>query len=292
MQTVRNIVYKSLLSLFWVFLVFLFTGDVSAGTLQIVFTSNINGALQNCGCGVEPLGGIGRIKTVLDSIRKVNKDVLLIDGGDFLNSYPYPNLNSKMLQSIHKMDYDVIVPGDHEFVEGYDFFKKIYTELNNAVLISNQEPTGAEKQFAYPGLRVAVSGFVAPAVFENIDRPESFTLINPDKSEMPVNSDTFFNILVFHGDKRDAAKIAEKHPGIDLILLGHDHFKGVQQIGDAVIVGNGRDSEYFSLITVETFSPNKVQTRHIKVIPTIPEDKGIKKIIDAFLQTEHGSKPE
>ena len=91
--------------------ILIFYPGLKADELYIIYTSNINGTIENCGCGSDPLGGIDRVKSFIDKFETENKNIYIIDGGDYFNSYPYPTLNDAMSNALFLINYDCIVPG-------------------------------------------------------------------------------------------------------------------------------------------------------------------------------------
>ena len=57
--------------------------------IYILFTANINGNLENCNCSLNSAGGIGRITTLFSEFRKEYPNTIIIDGGDYFNSYSF-----------------------------------------------------------------------------------------------------------------------------------------------------------------------------------------------------------
>jgi 2',3'-cyclic-nucleotide 2'-phosphodiesterase (5'-nucleotidase family) len=274
--------------------------ELPADSFYIIYTSNVNGYLENCGCGIDPLGGIGRVKTFVDSFRNEHEDAILIDGGDFLNSYPFPQLNEAMLEVLQLLDYNVIVPGDQEFVEGGAFYNKIKSKMKDRILISNKNDeksqsnlTVGENQF------VTIYSYLSPKVFDFIELPEKMTLnsfsgIKPEKITNTIRQENGspadakmaargrrFNILILHGYLSEAYRLANKYD-IDLILLAHDQNRGIWESNGTIITGNGKDSEYLSVIEVDYENDWELYINHIKISEAFSEDEQVLEIIEKF----------
>ncbi|GEC79944.1 bifunctional metallophosphatase/5'-nucleotidase [Flavobacterium aquatile] len=77
------------------------------------------------------MGGVARRAALIESIRKENKNVLLLDAGDIFQGTPYFNYYGGELEFklMSMMKYDVSTLGNHDFDNGIDGF---YSQLPNA----------------------------------------------------------------------------------------------------------------------------------------------------------------
>jgi 2',3'-cyclic-nucleotide 2'-phosphodiesterase (5'-nucleotidase family) len=277
----KKIEYRIVFLLTAVFIYF----PLKAADFHILFTANINGTLQNCGCGSEPLGGVGRIKTFVDEFRKINANTIIIDGGDYFNSYPFIELNKTMLRALELIDYDVFVPGDQEFVEGNTFFEEIKELLGDRMLISNKHSKNIRyRTFNFNGSSVHVGGFISPDAFVFIDSPKILELFA--LSFLKKNHLNGLNVVVFHGSLLEAEKAAEENEWIDLILLAHDQYDEVRNISNTFIIGCGRNSEFISIIAVSKESEGWLfNIKKEKVKTSIRENEKIATLIKDYEST-------
>lgn len=77
------------------------------------------------------MGGVARRAALIESIRKENKNVLLLDAGDIFQGTPYFNYYGGELEFklMSMMKYDVSTIGNHDFDNGID---GLYSQLPNA----------------------------------------------------------------------------------------------------------------------------------------------------------------
>ena len=275
--------------IFFVAFITLFSAlSLKAGVVRILFTANINGTLENCGCGEEPLGGLGRIKTFADSYRKEHRDVLLIDGGDFFNSYPFPALNQAMLSGLEQCAYDVIVPGDQAFIEGKDFYQTISKTMNGKILLSDGgEKVTPLRKIKKGDVTVVLSGILSPDAFEFIQKPSWLNLQNPGKINSKSKKEGELRITIFHGPRAAAESYLATHQQIDLLLLAHDQHQGVWKVNGVVMVASGKDAEYVSVIEANYQNGWKIKAEQLAMSDDYPESLEILDIIEAFKkQTE------
>ena len=261
----------------------LIVSNLNSADFNILFTANINGSLENCKCGKIPLGGIARIKSFIDAIAAKNAQCLVVDGGDFFNSYPFFELNQAMLKSIELLKYDLFLPGDQEFVEGIKFYNLLIERLKPNLLLSNLEnQKNIKRSFKFNTIKVDIYGFLSPKSFEFITKPKKLSLL-PFSSLQNVIDTSVCNIVVFHGPIQEAEKCAQEYKWIDLILLAHDQQLDPKQVFNTIIIGCGQDSEYITVIAVEKLNDRwHFDINQEPVGPSIPEDKSITQIINSY----------
>ena len=68
------------------------------------------------------LGGLSRLSTMIDEVRKTEKNVILLDAGDIFQGTPYFNLFGGELEFklMSNMQYDASTLGNHDFDNGVD----------------------------------------------------------------------------------------------------------------------------------------------------------------------------
>jgi len=281
-------IFRTYVIFLFAFITFFSLPSLPAGPVRIIYTANINGTLENCGCGEEPLGGLGRVKTFTDQFRKEHRDVLLIDGGDFFNSYPFPALDQAMLAGLQHCAYDVIIPGDQALIEGKDFYQLIDKMMNGKILLSN---TGQEKmavrKIKIGDVSLVLTGILSPDAFEFIEKPAWLNLHDPGKDNTERRNESELRITVFHGPRAAAERYLALHRQIDLLLLAHDQNLGIWNINGVVMVAGGKDSEYVSVIEANYQNGWKIKAEQIAMSDDYPESLEILDIIDVFKkQTE------
>jgi 2',3'-cyclic-nucleotide 2'-phosphodiesterase (5'-nucleotidase family) len=269
---------------FWqILIIILIVGNLKSADFKILFSANINGNLENCNCGKFPLGGIGRIKSFIDEFKKYNKNCIVIDGGDFFNSYPYPKLNHAMLNSLELINYDLILPGDQEFVEGIEFFNIVRGKLRNKILISNlSNQKDIKKRFRFNDKDVEIYAYLSPSSFRFIRKPKNIALTTFSLLQNSINHNAC-NIVIYHGPLEEAELLAKKYQWIDLILLAHEQTLNTNQSAPVQIVGCGQDSEYISVVVAEQLNGIwKFNINQKPIEPTIQEDSKIVQIINTY----------
>jgi len=276
--------------LFYSTLIYFFASQsvalATSDTLYIVYTANINGMIQNCNCGKEPLGGMGRVKSYIDKVRSESKHILVMDGGDYFNTYPYLELNQALAKVQQLVKYDVILPGDQAFVEGLSFFTELQQKNGMNWVISNfKNFTQKSKKINFVSFDVEVYGYLSPGSFSFITLPDNQKLLSYD--ELPATDlamgEKNLNIMIVHGNEEDAISIRDYYPGIDLILTAHTQNQKARNFSHTPIVGCGKDGEYIALIKAYLDESKwKFEIVFEKMHSGIADDLSVLSIIEEF----------
>lgn len=217
-------------------------------TIRILFTANINGGLENCGCGDNPAGGLDRVLSFFESYRDKHPQTLVMDGGDYFNSYPFLKLDQAMLNALPLLNYDVLAPGEQEFNEGQIFFDHYSHQFQKKLLSSNISGVGVPiKRFIRKYKEVKVISLLSASVFQITEKPDFIKLEN--KLKHFDNDPESLDILIFHGSRLVLEKQSELLPKFDLVLIGHDQQTGQWQNNETTIIGVGGDGEKVMEIT-------------------------------------------
>ncbi len=113
-------------------------------------------------------GGVVRRANYIRQVRKVEKNVLLLDAGDFVQGTPYFNLfkGEAEVEAMNKMKYDAATLGNHEFDYGLEQLLKIVKKAKFPIVNCNYDFSRTElKNYVKPcivlkknGLRIGVLG--------------------------------------------------------------------------------------------------------------------------------------
>lgn len=87
------------------------------------------------------LGGVLRRKVVIDSVRNADKNVLLIDAGDFVQGTLYFNLYRGEVEQkmMNELGYDIRILGNHEFDNGIDELADLLADSEAELLATNYD---------------------------------------------------------------------------------------------------------------------------------------------------------
>ena len=278
-------------------LLFLFIGTLFIRTascqnnfeLQIVFTSNINGVLENCACGNPALGGLDYLSGTLAELRQKNPELIYVDGGDLFNSYSYPALN-EAISAVYKMiKPDIFVPGDQEFIEGDAFFRKHVVQAGMPVFASNIQWTSGvipKKMHTYPAGRqnVVFLSYLDSAAFEFISPPQGLRFDEHGFRVLYENTDREqFLFVVYHGPKKALNTFIKKYPAIDCLLLGHQQHTQIDLNCKPALIFGGEDGAF--LMNLKLFCINgqfTLKAEKMAVTGSSVIDNSVQKIISGF----------
>jgi 2',3'-cyclic-nucleotide 2'-phosphodiesterase/3'-nucleotidase len=243
--------------------------------LKILETTDVHGSFYpvNLITNEPKAGSLARVSTYVNSLRKDRGDhVLLFDNGDVLQGQPSvyyynyidtvsPHLCSAML---NYMRYDLGNLGNHDIETGRRVFERWAEQCQFPILGANVIDTRSGepaympyKVFVRDGVKVAVLGMITPAIPEWL--PESLwrglrfdpMLATAEKWVKIIRERENPDLLIglFHSGRNGglpgencSLEVAEKVPGFDVLMIGHDHLKSCRKVknvdGDTVLVVN------------------------------------------------------
>ena len=193
------------------------------------------------------MGGVARRATLIESIRKENPNVLLVDAGDIFQGTPYFNYYGGELEFklMSMMKYDIATLGNHDFDNGLD---GLFAQLPNAKFdfvsnygFQNTVLDGHVKPYKIvfvDGVKIGVFG-IGVELDGLVDKKNSKETIYNDPIESATDMARILKreqncdlvICLSHIGfkyKEDPKKVcdiilAQKTKDIDLIIGGHSH---------------------------------------------------------------------
>lgn len=229
--------------------------------IEIVFTSNLNGAIEDCQCGGDTVGGFDRILTQIKNIRAQTPNAILLDTGDMLTSYSLPAANQAMLKMLRLAEYDALNLGDQEFVESSDFLKQNTTNqqvelpfLSSNLFLKDVEkfPLIRSRKISYQEFKIVILGLVNKETFHFI-QPSGMQFKAAGEvltSAVAAVEENDFHVLLYHGDWESARKLARDFNWLDLILLGNNQESRFEYVGKTALAESGGDGELLGKISV------------------------------------------
>lgn len=184
--------------------------------------------------------GVVNRESVIEDLRKNNKNVLLFDVGDFVQGTPYFNLFKGRVegQAMNLMKYDAGTLGNHEFDYGLDALKRIIKELDYPILNCNYDFSNTVLKdvvkpyaiFKKDGLKIGVIGVgVDPEGLIQKDKYEGM-IFNPINESVNKYAEFLKKkekcdviICLSHIGYNDDVKLAQSTKYVDVILGGHSH---------------------------------------------------------------------
>ena len=185
-------------------------------------------------------GGVVNRKAIIDSIRQVEENVLLIDAGDFVQGTPYYNLFKGRVEAetMNLMEYDVTTIGNHEFDYGLDTLKMVFETLNFPVLNCNYDFSNTVlKDLVKPylilnrfGLKIGLigvgakpDGLVQKEKYEGMIFNPIVESVNYYAQLLKRKEKCDLVICVSHIGYLEDKVLADNSHYLDLIIGGHSH---------------------------------------------------------------------
>jgi len=267
------------------------------GTVTILHTNDIHGNFSR----------FPRLAFVVDSIRNIHKNVLLVNAGDIFSGNPLVDMDAEkgfqMIELMNKLGYDLSVLGNHEFDYGQDVLSKRISEANFPFICANIWNNNGTFPIPQPLALFTFDKSFTVNIISLLDNsinglPEThprglkgLMFTNPietaKKFEHLKSNSNLFIALTHLGATQDV-KLAQSMPSLDLIIGGHSHSKI-----DSLFIANGvlitqaaSHLKYLGEITI-VFKDGKIEKKNSKLIALNKNgsvNAEIKKLIDKYKQ--------
>ena len=109
---------------------------VARADVAILFTGSTRGEFEPCGCGGVFEGGFARRSVVIDRLRRINPELLLVDTGDIVSSGS-PAQTEFIAQAYEALHYDAIGLGEGELRGGTEVLYQYAERYNLPLVCSN-----------------------------------------------------------------------------------------------------------------------------------------------------------
>jgi 5'-nucleotidase len=226
-------------------------------------------------------GGVVNRKALVDSIRAVEKNVLLIDAGDFVQGTPYFNLFKGRVETgaMNLLKYDVGTLGNHEFDYGLDTLKNIIRSLRFPIVCCNYDfsktplkgmvkPYLILKRF---GLKIGIvgvgpnpEGLIQESKYDGMVFKPVIPSVNEYADKLRADEKCDLIICISHigytspEEEPNDRTLAGSSGNIDLIIGGHSHtcmeqpdIRKNKDGKDVLIFQVGKSGAFVSKIDVE-----------------------------------------
>jgi len=191
------------------------------------------------------LGGVARRKVLVDSVRRAEDNVLLVDAGDAVQGTLYFNLYGGEVEQkvMNALDYDLRILGNHEFDNGVDSLAAVLEEADGEFLATNydlsQSPLADKfekytirdvdgRRIGFIALNLRPEGMISEGNYDGVEYLDALTaanasawwLKNIENVDMVVAlTHIGYNPEVPPGD----VDLARHTSDIDVIIGGHSH---------------------------------------------------------------------
>jgi len=306
----------------------LFPAGARDVSITILHTADVHGSLEACLADSDwkennhgreqevqgATGGLLRCASVINRIREQEKNVILIDCGDFFQGSVESFLSRGLVMArvAAAMKYDAFVVGNHEFDWGVETLRKFYREARIPVLSSGLvTPPGFSLPFAEPwlvreieGVRLVIVGLTNPLI-PNWSRPrllgeicfqDVFEALSATLAEARKISPDILVLAAHQGWREwgdDMANkingIAQRFPDFDLIIGAHTHQAvEAREVNRIAYTQAGSHARWLG--KVDLVYDNglrklvKIKPGLISVDGTVPEDAGLGALVAADIR--------
>ena len=191
-------------------------------------------------------GGYARRMGLINEERKQDKNLLLVDAGDFCQGTPYFNFyhGRVELDAMNKMGYDAATLGNHEFDNGLDTLAAVLKTARFPIVCANYDFTGTAMEGVVQRYTIVRKGGLKIGIFGLGCNPKG---IISDKNFEPAKYLDPYEVAQEVADELRAAKcdiviclshlgtygkadedvsdvsMVKKTRGIDVVVGGHTH---------------------------------------------------------------------
>jgi 2',3'-cyclic-nucleotide 2'-phosphodiesterase (5'-nucleotidase family) len=284
-----------------IFITFCFCNILHAAetSVVIIYSNNSNGLLENCSCPEHAYGALEKRAYIIDSIRSVEKNIILVDSGDILDIVSNHLLHTYITRAYLFMNYDAWVAGDQDFVEGPGFFLEGLLNLKMTFLNTNVLYNGnllGEKYIIkqFEDVKIALTGTINPKFHKYMESEsrKNFSIAMQEDNLEPVLGELLhecdFMVLISHSGMVQDESLARRFPEIDLIIGGHSQTltKEPELVGETLIVQGGESGYRLGTLYL-TFNGTKLvkaENRFILLEKHLPDHPEIVKLIKEYHQ--------
>ena len=235
--------------------------------------------------------------TVLDSIREVDKNLLLIDVGDIFGAGINPRRHKFITKSYQYLNYDIWTPGEQDFIEGKKLFfdgllPAIKTTLNTNFYVEGKmfgEPFVIKE---FNGIKIGftstisqeVEKYVSPIRKLDVSIKDQYAALKPIIKELEEKCDMV--VLLSHSGYDKDVEFAKNLKNIDLILGGHSQtlLKEPDIVNNTYIAQAGKSGYRVGVlkINIENKKINKIKNDLILLNKKVKNHPEIMKIIEEY----------
>ena len=215
--------------------------------ITILHTNDMHSRIEPFSSGsFKGIGGMAQRSSIINEIRKKEKNVLLFDAGDIFQGTPYFNFYGGELEFklMSQMKYDAATLGNHDFDNGLDGLKKQLKHASFPFVCANYDFSKTilknsfkpYKIFLKDGVKVGVfgigvelNGLVPKELYKETKYLDPVVEANKisDKLKNKIGCDLIVCLshlgLMYNSNKVSDLVIAQKSKHIDLIIGGHTH---------------------------------------------------------------------
>lgn len=271
------------------------------------------------------VGGVLQRKAIIDSVRRAEKNVLVVDAGDIVQGPLYFKLYGGAVEYplMELMGYDMQIIGNHELDNGIDSLAHFYPFTKTVKLSSNYDFSNTKlkgvfqpyyikeiegKKVGFLGLNLIPKGIIDADKYEGLIFHDIIESANATADYLRDKEHCDLIVAISHIGYEDNDNeglttdpmVAQNSRNIDIIIGGHSHtlidpaaqnplpnrFKN-KKGKDVLVVQTGRYGGKLGKIDVDLSAPRKAVSSLIDVAG-IDSSRFDPKIVDFLRPYKHG----
>jgi 2',3'-cyclic-nucleotide 2'-phosphodiesterase (5'-nucleotidase family) len=151
------------------FLVMFFVPIFTNGSeLTLIYFGSANGILESCRCPGNPFGGLVNRAAVVDSLREIYPEAIVVDCGDFLPAEPDSLKSVYVVKAMSMIKTDAIAPGEQDFNLGRDYLVNSGLPLMSPSLYNPDTRSYMFQNYIIKStgtIKTAVIALISPSLF-------------------------------------------------------------------------------------------------------------------------------
>lgn len=303
---------------------FVFTLVALAAAAQHLVILHTNDTHSNIDPNEHGVGGVLQRKALIDSVRRTEKNVMVVDAGDIVQGPLYFKIFGGKVEYplMDLMGYDIQVLGNHEFDNGIDSLAHFYPYTHTVKLSSNYDFDNTPlrgvfrkyyikdidgRRVGFLGLNLDPDGIIAPGNYDGLRYTDIITAANNTADYLRYKEHCDVVVAISHIGYENPDKpqlttdpmVAQNTRNIDIIIGGHSHtlvepatdssrpchFKNLDG-KDVLVVQTGRYGEKLGKIDIDLSAPRSARYSLIDVKGVSPEHFD-SRIIDFLAPYKH-----
>lgn len=216
--------------------------SVQAEDLVILHTNDTHSQIDPLDNG---MGGIMRRKALIDSVRAVQPNVLLVDAGDAVQGTLFFTLygGEAEMKAMNVLGYDICVLGNHDFDNGMEPLAR-NIDMSNSQWLTTNYGLGKSvldgkfrpyiiKEFdgvrvGFMGINLEPRGMIAEGNYDGVEYLDPYKAANATAWALKHNEKVDKVVAVTHigyepGERPSDVALARQSEDIDVVIGGHSH---------------------------------------------------------------------
>ena len=230
---------------FFAALLVLFTAAVFAKEITVFSTGDLHGSVSG------KTGYLVSLEPVIEKLRKECKtSPVLIDAGDICKGWGSAEMmmtgGKLAIDFLNHYQYDVFVPGNHEFERGQAFCKELVKSFKGKVLAANFPQSGFDGsciiergnvKIGVIGIAHGGTGMVKSSVFNKKCKAlDEVTAVKNELAKLKKAGATVFILVRHYGVHTATDALLKNFPEITLVINAHSHVDKIKKAGNVLCV--------------------------------------------------------